>query len=205
MSGGTHPSSRLVRWYLQRLTRRPRGPVILPLLFFLALAQEPPQSVDTSTPDGPVADDGLGEARIRYRDLEGALLRRRLLGWGVLGCGGCIGCSGLAVATDPGAGLGAVAGGLGLGVVGLGVMAGGVPVLMTSRGIQSEMEALELTYGSDVRRPAHHPTVPSIPTSGPTWIEPVSPCCKVCSTGQACGNSCISWDSECHQPPGCAC
>jgi hypothetical protein len=30
-------------------------------------------------------------------------------------------------------------------------------------------------------------------------------CCKVCKKGQACGNSCISWDKTCHQPPGCAC
>jgi hypothetical protein len=30
-------------------------------------------------------------------------------------------------------------------------------------------------------------------------------CCKVCSKGKACGNSCISQDKVCHQPPGCAC
>lgn len=30
-------------------------------------------------------------------------------------------------------------------------------------------------------------------------------CCKVCRKGQACGNSCISWDKTCHKPPGCAC
>lgn len=30
-------------------------------------------------------------------------------------------------------------------------------------------------------------------------------CCKVCRKGQACGNSCISWDKQCHKPPGCAC
>lgn len=30
-------------------------------------------------------------------------------------------------------------------------------------------------------------------------------CCKVCSVGKACGNSCISRDKDCHQPPGCAC
>ena len=31
------------------------------------------------------------------------------------------------------------------------------------------------------------------------------PCCKHCHKGKACGNSCISRDKECHQPPGCAC
>lgn len=30
-------------------------------------------------------------------------------------------------------------------------------------------------------------------------------CCKVCTTGKACGNSCISRSYTCHQPPGCAC
>lgn len=30
-------------------------------------------------------------------------------------------------------------------------------------------------------------------------------CCRVCSIGKACGNSCISVDKQCHQPPGCAC
>lgn len=30
-------------------------------------------------------------------------------------------------------------------------------------------------------------------------------CCKRCSKGKACGNSCISKDKQCHQPPGCAC
>lgn len=30
-------------------------------------------------------------------------------------------------------------------------------------------------------------------------------CCKVCSKGKACGNSCIARDKQCHQPRGCAC
>lgn len=30
-------------------------------------------------------------------------------------------------------------------------------------------------------------------------------CCKVCSKGKACGDSCIARSKECHQPPGCAC
>jgi hypothetical protein len=39
-------------------------------------------------------------------------------------------------------------------------------------------------------------------SSGPT--EQGS-CCKVCSVGKACGDSCISRDKACHKPPGCAC
>ena len=34
---------------------------------------------------------------------------------------------------------------------------------------------------------------------------PRSQCCKVCSTGQACGNSCISRSYTCHKGRGCAC
>lgn len=30
-------------------------------------------------------------------------------------------------------------------------------------------------------------------------------CCKVCSTGKACGDSCISRSYTCHKAPGCAC
>jgi hypothetical protein len=32
-----------------------------------------------------------------------------------------------------------------------------------------------------------------------------SECCKVCSKGQACGNSCISRRFQCHKGRGCAC
>lgn len=30
-------------------------------------------------------------------------------------------------------------------------------------------------------------------------------CCKHCTTGQACGDSCISRSYTCHKAPGCAC
>lgn len=34
---------------------------------------------------------------------------------------------------------------------------------------------------------------------------PASKCCKVCSKGKACGNSCISRSYNCHKGRGCAC
>jgi hypothetical protein len=34
---------------------------------------------------------------------------------------------------------------------------------------------------------------------------PRAECCKVCSRGKACGNSCINRDYQCHQGRGCAC
>lgn len=30
-------------------------------------------------------------------------------------------------------------------------------------------------------------------------------CCKTCTTGKACGDSCIAKNKDCHQPAGCAC
>jgi hypothetical protein len=51
--------------------------------------------------------------------------------------------------------------------------------------------------------------------AGPATISPCSSaayaqtigyaCCKVCSKGKACGDSCISRDKECHKGKGCAC
>lgn len=41
------------------------------------------------------------------------------------------------------------------------------------------------------------------------WVRPIElaqqRCCKRCSKGKACGNTCISAKSTCRQPPGCAC
>lgn len=44
----------------------------------------------------------------------------------------------------------------------------------------------------------------------PAWTKAKSTaysqsCCKICTTGKACGNSCISRSYTCHQPIGCAC
>ncbi len=35
--------------------------------------------------------------------------------------------------------------------------------------------------------------------------RPRDTCCKVCSKGKACGNSCISRSKRCHRGQGCAC
>lgn len=36
-------------------------------------------------------------------------------------------------------------------------------------------------------------------------VDDTQQCCMHCTNGQACGNSCISRNVECHQPSGCAC
>jgi hypothetical protein len=30
-------------------------------------------------------------------------------------------------------------------------------------------------------------------------------CCKICTKGKACGDTCIAQDKQCHVGPGCAC
>ena len=40
-----------------------------------------------------------------------------------------------------------------------------------------------------------------VQTTGDTAKE----CCKICTVGKACGDTCIARDKVCHQPPGCAC
>jgi hypothetical protein len=44
----------------------------------------------------------------------------------------------------------------------------------------------------------------STPMMGQT-IDAQGYCCKVCTTGKACGDTCIARDKVCHVGPGCAC
>ncbi len=52
---------------------------------------------------------------------------------------------------------------------------------------------------------------PTTATAGPPSARkalsciPAAQCCKVCDTGMACGNSCISRKKQCHKGRGCAC
>ena len=41
--------------------------------------------------------------------------------------------------------------------------------------------------------------------SGPEAVLLDAACCKVCSKGYACGDSCISRSKQCRKGPGCAC
>lgn len=41
-----------------------------------------------------------------------------------------------------------------------------------------------------------------IPTAA---CRPADECCRVCSAGKACGNSCIQASKTCHKGRGCAC
>ena len=49
---------------------------------------------------------------------------------------------------------------------------------------------------------------PSTPQATPDRVQPTPTrraCCRICRTGKACGDSCISRSYTCRQPPGCAC
>lgn len=58
--------------------------------------------------------------------------------------------------------------------------------------------------------PTETPTpVPTVIALPPTPVPPPPStgggCCKTCSAGKACGDSCISKDKNCNKGPGCAC
>lgn len=39
----------------------------------------------------------------------------------------------------------------------------------------------------------------------PTAVAESAECCKTCTKGKACGDTCIEKADECHVPSGCAC
>jgi hypothetical protein len=45
----------------------------------------------------------------------------------------------------------------------------------------------------------------SLGLSKPTPVYMQQSCCKICTVGKACGNTCIARDKICHVGPGCAC
>ena len=50
-----------------------------------------------------------------------------------------------------------------------------------------------------------HDPAPAILFSSGQLAQGKDTCCKHCTKGQPCGNSCISANAKCKQPPGCAC
>lgn len=45
----------------------------------------------------------------------------------------------------------------------------------------------------------------ALPLDHPAACVPREQCCKLCSKGKACGNTCIRADYNCHKGRGCAC
>ena len=53
------------------------------------------------------------------------------------------------------------------------------------------------------RQPPRPASALPAPKASPPSATPS--CCRYCSKGKPCGNSCIAVNRTCHQPPGCAC
>jgi hypothetical protein len=65
--------------------------------------------------------------------------------------------------------------------------------------------ALGILAVGAVGRPSVPNAEPLEDAPGEASCVPRSECCKVCTTGQACGNTCISRSKNCHKGRGCAC
>lgn len=82
----------------------------------------------------------------------------------------------------------------------------GSHVLTTSRGTFVGRWNAESSPGFTPIRPTTPTPSPRPPTTAtPTATQTPVPCCRVCTTGKACGDSCIAENLNCNQPPGCAC
>ena len=71
----------------------------------------------------------------------------------------------------------------------------------------AELAALKSLLGSTAELPAEaaETNCTGAPGTGDSGGGSDTSCCKICKTGKACGDSCISKSDTCHQPPGCAC
>ena len=63
----------------------------------------------------------------------------------------------------------------------------------------SRKRCLEFALG------APEPVPDPVPTPDPPDCTPPGSCCRICSTGKACGDTCISRSFTCRRPRGCAC
>jgi len=80
------------------------------------------------------------------------------------------------------------------------------PTVVATEAVATEAVATEAVATEAVATEAPMPTdVPVKPTVTPPPVDAQPTCCKVCSKGKACGDSCISKDKTCHQQLGCAC
>lgn len=88
-----------------------------------------------------------------------------------------------------------------------GYAAAGLHVTATASEAEFATEVHNDQPGEQVRAP------PQAASDTPTWCAelvplqcvPASACCKVCSKGKACGDTCISPKKACHVGRGCAC
>lgn len=68
-----------------------------------------------------------------------------------------------------------------------------------------DLEGVNILPTKDNPIPALIKTNTTPQTYSPPTQTPTRYCCKICTTGKACGDSCISRSYTCHKAPGCAC
>lgn len=71
---------------------------------------------------------------------------------------------------------------------------GGIPLVVVSRPKQIEIVSKRQAIAT-----------PPLPVRPSRDCTPRARCCKVCTSGKACGNTCISASYNCHKGRGCAC
>lgn len=75
-------------------------------------------------------------------------------------------------------------------------------VAATSEPINLELIEVSATTGCEEVGAGSFDGISEVTLDG---MEYAQGCCKICSKGKACGNSCISRSKRCHKGRGCAC
>ena len=75
-------------------------------------------------------------------------------------------------------------------------------VAATSTPINLELVEVSATTGCEEVGAENFDVMSEVTLDGAEYAQG---CCKICSKGKACGNSCISRSKRCHKGRGCAC
>ena len=82
-------------------------------------------------------------------------------------------------------------------------------LILLAGGVVGTHTASSDTYGPSIELNAEQVVEYFAQTQSQIDPSEVSPkpvtCCRVCTKGKACGNSCINRNYTCTKPPGCAC
>ena len=80
-----------------------------------------------------------------------------------------------------------------------------IAICLSASALAGEVERPAGITREDAAAPHRQSPVPADVPAAPEAVLLDARCCKICSKGQACGDSCISRDRQCGKGPGCAC
>ncbi len=80
----------------------------------------------------------------------------------------------------------------------------GFAIALALAASMSSALAAQTTLQDLISRPPPAASVPMTPIPAKE-VRVAQACCKTCSKGKACGNSCISREKQCHKGQSCAC